>query len=96
MKRLVYALLLLPSISYAGEDVDCAKKHTDGQIHCNFNKTMTIVKIVENGGDCAVYNVNRTIPQGYHWMIPPKQVCQYISSLTLYTKEGKIYKFAPL
>lgn len=96
MKRLVCALLLLPSISYAGEEIDCAKKHTDGQIHCNFNKTVTITRIVENGGECADYSTNRLVPQGYHWMIPHVKTCNYISSLTLYTKEGKVYKFAPL
>ena len=96
MKRLLYVLLLIPSIAFAKEDIECAKKHTDAQIHCNAHKKMTIVRIVENGGECADYTLYLVIPEGYHWMIPPKNSCHYISGLTLYTLDGKIYTFAPL
>jgi hypothetical protein len=96
MKKLLYVILLIPSMAYAKEDVECSKKHSDVHLHCNFHKSLTVSHVDINGGDCASFDVRMYVPAGYHWVIPNTDSCHYISGLTLYTKEGNIYKFAPL
>lgn len=96
IKILLILFLLFPSFSYAKEDVECAKKHSDVKLHCDFHKTIIVTKVIINGGNCGNFNIYRLVPKGYHWIIPETDLCHYISSLTLVSKEGSIYKFAPL
>jgi hypothetical protein len=96
MKKLLYTILLIPSIAFAKEDIECAKKPPDFQVHCNFKVNVTVTRVSLNGGECGDFEVYRNVPTGYHWIIPKTDSCHYVSGLTLYTKEGKIYKFAPL
>lgn len=94
MLRLIITALLIPSIAFAKDDVECAKKH-DGNIHCNFKVDTTITRVITNDGECDNIAVYRKVPAGYHWIIPASQ-CLYVSKLTLYTDQGKIYTFVPL
>ena len=96
MLRIIITALLIPSIAFAKEEVECSKKHSDVQIHCNFHKNTTVARVILNGGDCGSFDVRMYVPSGYHWVIPNTQSCNYVSGLTLYTKEGKIYNFSPL
>lgn len=97
MNQLFFTLLLLPSIAYAKEDIECAKKNTtDHAVHCNFEKAVTITRITINGGECGDFTANQYIPAHHHWIVPNTKSCSYTSGLTLQTNDGKIHKFAPL
>jgi len=96
MKRILFTLLLMPSLAYAKEDIQCDKKPPDHAVHCTFEKDITINRITINGGDCGDFVVNQHIPAKHHWVVPNTKSCSYASSLTLQTNDCKIHKFAPL
>ena len=96
MKRILISMLLIPSMAYAKEDIECNKKPPDHTVHCTFEKDITINRIVINGGECGDFNINQHIPAHHHWVVPNIKSCSYTSSLTLQTNDGKIHKFGPL
>lgn len=95
MQYALIALLLLSPAAHAREEVECAKKK-DNLVHCDFEKAVTITRIIINGGECGDFVVNQHIPAHHHWVISNTKSCSYASSLTLQTNDGKIHKFAPL
>lgn len=95
MKRIICALLLVPSLAYAKEDIECSKKQ-DNVVHCNFEKEFTITQVTINGGDCGDFSISQHIPAHHHWVISNTKSCHYVSSLTLQTSDGRIHRFAPL
>lgn len=94
--RLILLFLLISTPCLSKEDIECSKKHSDFKLHCNFNKDIIITKVIFNGGECGETKVYRLVKKGYHWIAPDPSYCNYISSLTLVTNKGIIYKFAPL
>lgn len=102
MKKLLLALVLLPSFAHAGDDaVDCGKKE-GGVVKCEVKKDKVIIdSIVVNGGDCPVSDKDKALHHAYKkgdkFTVPGQSKdfppgfddCSYLREVTIKTHDGK-------
>jgi len=101
MKKLLLAVVLLPSFAYAADDaVDCVKK--EGAVKCEVKKDKVIVDAIEvNGGDCPVSDKDKVLHHAYKkgdkFTVPGQSKdfppgfddCSYVREVTVKTHDGK-------
>lgn len=100
MKKIIFALLLVPSIAYAGnEEFDCAKSHKlDHAVECKANHDNVAIQSIDlNGGNCesAVHPKihHKVMKQGDHFVVPGSKECGYVASVIVHTHSGKTLHF---
>ena len=100
MKKIIFALLLVPSIAFAGnEEFDCAKSHKlDHAVECKANHDNVAIQSIEiNGGSCesAVHPKihHKVMKQGDHFVVPGSKECGYVASVIVHTHSGKTQHF---
>lgn len=99
MKKMLFAMLLIPSIAYAGdEEFDCHKSHTDHSVECTAKKDGVAIQSIEiNGGNC-LSSVDskihhKSMNHGDKFTVPGSKECGYVAKITVHTHSGKIQHF---
>lgn len=99
MKKILLAMVLIPSIAYASEEeFDCHKNHTDHAVECTAKKDGVSIKRIEmNGGSCSspidLKIHHKIMNHNEKFTVPGSKECGYVSGVTVYTHSGKIQLF---
>ena len=103
MKKIIFTLLLLPSIAYAGdEEFECTKNHKQGYaVECKAKKNGVAVNSIEiNGGECSSpinSKIHHKLMQiGQKFIVPGSKECGYVAGVTVHTHSGKIEHFTAM
>ena len=100
MKKILLALLLFPTMAYAGdEEFDCHKSLShDFVVECKAKHDNVAVQSIEiNGGNCssAVHPRihHKVMKKGDHFDVPGSKECGYVASVIVHTHSGKTEHF---
>ena len=96
MKKILFALLLVPTLAHAGdEEFECAKnvKH-DHSIECKAKKDGVAIQSIElNGGACESPVHPKIMRAGDKFTVPGTKECGYVAGMTVHTHSGKTLHF---
>lgn len=102
MKKIIFALLLLPSMAYAGDDkeFDCHKNH-DHAVECKAKKDNVAIQSIEiNGGSCDSLVDNKIhhkiMNHDEKFTVPGSKECGYVAKITVHTHSGKTQHFTAM
>lgn len=100
MKKILFSLLLVPSIAYAGdEQFDCHKSHKlDHAVECTAKQDNVAIQSIEiNGGNCEslVHPKihHKVMKKGDKFIVPGSKECGYVASVIVHTHNGKTEHF---
>lgn len=100
MKKLLLlaAILLSPTIAWAGDEAFDCKKNLDADVECKVKKDKVAVKAVSiDGGQCAAPNdpkvYGKVMMKGDKFKLPGAHDCFYVRGFTITTTDGASQKF---
>ena len=97
MKKILLALLLIPTLAYAGdEEFDCS--HKEGVVECHAKQDGVAIQSIElNGGNCEslVHPKihHKVMRKGDKFVIPGSKECGYVAGVKIHTHSGKSQHF---
>lgn len=98
MKKIIFALLLIPSFAYASDDeFDCHKNH-DHAVECKAKKDGVAIQRIEiNGGNCeSLVDLkihHKSMNHDEKFTVPGSKECGYVARVTIHTHSGKTQHF---